>query len=83
VVVKDDCGFRDQREADTYYGRCPDCGGEKGRCWCTVGPPEEPIPFLDSDGKPLGFGPCGQCGQRLPENYREYCPACGHYYTPF
>lgn len=40
-----DIGFRDQREVDCYYGRCPDCGDyPASRCSCKTPPPEPPPP---------------------------------------
>lgn len=47
----EDCGYRDQREADIARGCCPDCGDFKygGRCHCTVPEvPEQPYdPSID------------------------------------
>lgn len=41
----DDCGFRDQRDADRHYGRCPDCGDVRSpRCHCDVADVEPPPP---------------------------------------
>ncbi len=43
-------GFRDQRDVDRYYGRCPDCGDAAGRCACDAPPDEEQIrPPLTAD----------------------------------
>ncbi len=55
-MIHDDCGFRDDREVDRYYGRCPDCGDVlvNGRCHCDLPPDQEPDPTEFPDDPDMG-----------------------------
>ena len=42
----EDCGYKDDRQADIARGRCPDCGdvkGAMGKCHCNTEPPEPSV----------------------------------------